>query len=69
MKETYEMVTEKLGATPHSAREYKKGMEETASETMDGKRRRRVTRKKWELCRFMTQTVCLTNGECFWFVF
>jgi len=45
MKETYEMVTEKLGATPQSAREYKKGMEETASETMDGKRRRRVTRK------------------------
>jgi len=71
MKETYEMVTEKLGATPQSAREYKKGIEETASETMDGKRRRRVTRKKWELCRFMTQTVlrCLINGECYWFVF
>ena len=40
VKETYDTVTEKLGATPQSAREYKKGMEETASETMGGKKRR-----------------------------
>ena len=36
VKETYDTVTEKLGATPQSAQEYKKGMEETASEAMDG---------------------------------
>lgn len=54
-KETYDTVTEKLGATPQSAREYKKGVEETASEATDGKRDR--TQEdwwgSWELCIFL----------------
>jgi len=36
-EEAYDTVTEKLGTTKQSAREYQKGLEETASETMDGK--------------------------------